>query len=73
MIIEGTNAKFDIAEKPVVDRIKQLSEFKELVSKKMMSLYSLLDEFKEMFKKFSAEQQVKLARFPVFSKGPDFY
>ena len=72
-IIEGTNAKFDLAERPVIERIEQLSDFKGLVSKKMMSLYSVLDELKEMFKKFSAEQQVKLARLPVFSDGVDFY
>ena len=73
IIIEGTNAKFDLAEKPVIERIEQLNDFKGLVSKKMMSLYSVLDELKEMFKKFSTLQQVKLARLPVFSDGVEFY
>ena len=38
MIIEGTNARFAKLEKPVVDRIEQLRDFKELVSKKIMFL-----------------------------------
>ncbi len=48
-------------------------EFKELVSKKIIDLYSFLDGLKEMFKKFAAEQQEKLARLPVFLKGAEFY
>ena len=56
MIIEGTNARFAKLEKPVVDRIDQLTDFKGGVSKKMMELYSVLDELKEMFRKFAAEQ-----------------
>ena len=72
-IIEGTNAKFDLAERPVIERIEQLSDFKGLVSKKMMSLYSILDELKEMFKKFSAEEQVKFPTVPVFLQGAEFY
>ena len=56
MIVEGTNARFAKLEKPVVDRIDQLTDFKGGVSKKMMELYSVLDELKEMFRKFAAEQ-----------------
>ena len=56
MIIEGTNSRFARLEKPVVNRIDQLTDFKGLVSKKMMDLYSVLDELKEMFRKFAAEQ-----------------
>ena len=40
----------------MVDRIDQLTDFKGMVSKKIMELYSVLDELKEMFRKFSAEQ-----------------
>ena len=60
-------------EKPVIARIEQLSDFKGIVSKKMTSLYSVLDALKDMFKRFAAEEQVKLARLPVFSEGVDFY
>ena len=56
MIIEGTNARFAKLEKPVVERIDQLTDFKGVVSKKVMELYSVLDELKEMFRKFAAEQ-----------------
>ena len=73
MIIEATNAKFVQLEKPVIERIGQLSDFKALVSKKVMDLYAVLDELKEMFRKFATEQQEKLARLPVFFQGADFY
>jgi hypothetical protein len=73
MIIDLTNATFAKLEKPVVERIEQLIDFKELVSKKMMHLYSVMDEFKEMFRKFTAEEQVKFPKLPVFLQGADFY
>ena len=73
MIIERTNAEFLKLEQPVIERISQLSDFKGQVSKKILVLYSVLDELKEMFKKFTAEQQHKLAKLPVFSHGADFY
>ena len=73
MIIDVTNTKFAKLEKPVVDRIDQLGDFKGQVSKKMMDLYSVLDELKDMFKKFAAEQQIKLASLPVFFQGAEFY
>ena len=56
MIIDVTNTKFAKLEKPVIDRIDQLGDFKGQISKKMMDLYSVLDELKEMFRKFAAEQ-----------------
>ena len=56
MIIDATNIRFARLEKPVVNRIDQLNDFKGQVSKKMMDLYSVLDELKEMFRKFAAEQ-----------------
>ena len=34
-----TNAQFDLLEKPVIDRINQLSDFKGLVSKKILDVY----------------------------------
>ena len=73
MIIQVTNARFAKLEKPVVNRICELRNFKGLVSKKMIDLYSVLDELKEMFRKFAAEQQVKLEKLPVFCKGAEFY
>ena len=73
MIIDLTNAKFAKLEKPVVERMEQLTDFKEIDSKKMIDLYSVLDELKEMFRKFAAEQQVKLEKLPVFFKGVEFY
>ena len=57
----------------MIERIEQLSDFKALVSKKVMDFYSVFDELKEMFKKFAVEQQNKLARLPVFCQGPEFY
>ena len=56
MIIEGTNARFAKLEKPVVDRINLLSDFKGIISKKMMDLYSVFDELKVIFRKFETEQ-----------------
>ncbi len=56
-----------------MDRIDQLGDFKGLVSKKVMDLYSILDDLKEMFRKFSAQQQLKLASLPVFFQGAEFY
>ena len=56
IIIDAINARFARLEKPVVNRIDQLNDFKVQVSKKMMELYSVLDELKEMFRKFAAEQ-----------------
>ena len=73
MIIEGTNARFAKLEKPVVDRIDQLRDFKELFSKKIIDLYSFLDQLKEMFKKFAAEEQIKFPKLPVFLQGAEFY
>ena len=56
IIIDAINARFARLEKPVVNRIDQLNDLKGQVSKKMMDLYSVLDELKEMFRKFAAEQ-----------------
>ncbi len=55
-MIESANAKFAKLEKPVFDRIEHLKEFKELVSKKILDLFSVLDTLKEMFRKFTAEE-----------------
>ena len=68
-----TNSRFAKLEKPVVNRICELKDFKGLVSKKMMDLYSVMDELKEMFREFAAEQQVKLTSLPVFFQGAEFY
>ena len=57
----------------MVNRIDQLTDFKAQMSKKMMELYSVLDELKEIFRKFAAEEQVKLASLPVFFQGVEFY
>ena len=73
LIIDLTKAKFAVLEKPIVDRIDQLRDFKELVSKKFMDLYSVLDQFKEMFRKFASEEQVKFPKVPVFLQGAEFY
>ena len=73
MIIDLTKAKFAVLEKPVVDRIEQLRDFKTLVSKKFIDLYSVLDQFKEMFRKFAAEEQVKFPKVPIFLQGAEFY
>jgi hypothetical protein len=36
-------------------------------------LYSVLDELKEIFRKFAVEEQIKLASLPVFLQGVEFY
>ncbi len=72
-MIESANAKFAKLEKPVVDRIEHLKDFKELVSKKILDLYLVLDTLKEMFRNFTTEEQVKIAKLPVFLKGAEFY
>jgi hypothetical protein len=36
-------------------------------------LYFILDSLKEIFRKFEAEQQLKLEKMPVFCEGVEFY
>ena len=57
----------------MIKRIVELKNFKEHVSKKIMDLYLVLDQLKEMFKKFAAEEQVKFPKVPVFLQGAEFY
>lgn len=47
--------------------------FKEVTSKKVISFLEEIEEFKETFKTFAAEEQQKLKNLPVFKKGVDFY
>ena len=54
-MVESVDSIFAKLEKPVRTRIDDLTGFKGAVSKKMMSLYSVLDELKEMFREFAAE------------------
>lgn len=51
-MIESINARFNKLEKPIIDRVTSLTNFKGLVSRKFMSLYEVLEEIKTMFKKF---------------------
>ena len=54
-------------------RIDELVAFKEVISKKAIAFLQQLDDFKEFFKTFAADQQAKLQDLPVFKKGVDFY
>ena len=54
-------------------RVDKLVAFKEIVSKKAISILQDIEELKESIKTFATDEQANLKNLPVFKKGVDFY
>ena len=72
-LVELLEKKYAALLKPYTERVRELGTFKEVVSKRLLDLNKYINDFKQLFKNFAAEQQVKLQHLKVFSKDVDYY